>query len=172
MELLSGACRSLFRRNFRIQDPRFLFAYPAPFDCLRTKTSRVRDFNSNHVFLHFPPYLTCPLFLTNYASWRSKPNGAYSSMKTRLLVILAVLVLATSTGFSGGWHGGGWHGGYYGGRRYWHPGYYRWNGGWRWFAGGYNPWWVFLPPIVPVPFPYPYYGGYGYGPGYGYGGGY
>ncbi len=63
MELLSGACRSLFRRNFGIQDPRFLFAYPAPFDCLRTKTSRVRDSNSNHVFFHFPPYLTCPSFI-------------------------------------------------------------------------------------------------------------
>jgi hypothetical protein len=99
-------------------------------------------------------------------------------MKTGFLAVLVALALVT-TGFSGGWHGkGGWHGGsrgtyyrggYYG-HRYYHAGYYRFNGGWRWFAGGYNPWWV-----IPMPVPYPYYGyygpgyGYGYGPGYGYG---
>jgi hypothetical protein len=33
-------------------------------------------------------------------------------------------------------------------------GYYRWNGDWRWWGGGWNPWWV-----IPVPVPYPYYGG-------------
>jgi hypothetical protein len=39
-------------------------------------------------------------------------------------------------------------------------GYYRWNGDWRWWGGGWNPWWV-----IPVPVPYPYYGGY-HCPGY------
>jgi|HubBroStandDraft_6_1064221.scaffolds.fasta_scaffold354774_1 hypothetical protein len=102
-------------------------------------------------------------------------NGGYSCvMKTGFLAVVAALALVT-TGFSGGWHGngGGWHGGYRGGyyrggyygHRYYNAGYYRYNGGWRWFAGGYNPWW-----ILPVPVPYPYYGYYG--PGYGYGNGY
>jgi hypothetical protein len=53
------------------------------------------------------------------------------------------------------------------GHRYYHSGYYRWHGGWRYFAGGYNPWW-----LLPIPVPYPYYGGYGPGYGYGYGPGY
>jgi hypothetical protein len=94
-------------------------------------------------------------------------------MKTGFLAVLAALALVT-TGFSGGWHGhGGWHGGYRGGyhggygHRYYHSGYYRWHGGWRYFAGGYNPWW-----LLPIPVPYPYYGGYGPGYGYGYGPGY
>ena len=74
-------------------------------------------------------------------------------MKTGFLAVLAALALVT-TGFSGGWHGGyrgGYHGGY--GHRYYHSGYYRWHGGWRYFAGGYNPWW-----LLPIPVPYPYYG--------------
>jgi hypothetical protein len=63
-----------------------------------------------------------------------------------------------------------YRGGY--GRRYYHAGYYRWNGGYRWYGGGYNPWFLFLPPVIPVPVPYPAYGGYGYGQGYGPGYGY
>jgi hypothetical protein len=102
-------------------------------------------------------------------NWGSNPVVRYYRMKTKLLVLLAILAMAT-TGFAGGWHGGhrgGWHGG---GRHFYHAGYYRYGGGWRYYGGGYAPWWV-LP--IPVPVPYPSYGGYGYGPGYGgYGYGY
>ena len=49
--------------------------------------------------------------------------------------------------------GAGTNGGGYYGHRYYHSGYYRWHGGWRYFAGGYNPWW-----LLPIPVPYPYYG--------------
>jgi hypothetical protein len=92
------------------------------------------------------------------------------SMKTKLLIILAILALASvDTGLAGGYYRGGYGRGYYGGRRYYSAGYYRWHGGWRWYGGGYNPWWVVVPPVIPVPVPYP---AYGYGPGYGYGGGY
>jgi|HubBroStandDraft_5_1064220.scaffolds.fasta_scaffold1595511_1 hypothetical protein len=89
-------------------------------------------------------------------------------MKTKLLVILAILSLAClDTGLAGGYYRSGYGRGY--GRQYYHAGYYRYGSGWRWFGGGYNPWWVFVPPVIPVPVPYP---AYGYGPGYGYGGGY
>jgi hypothetical protein len=120
------------------------------------------------------PFPTLVTILMPPPGWHTSENGAYSIMKTGFFAALAALALVT-TGFSGGWHGNGWHSGYRGGysrgyygHRYYHAGYYRWNSGWRWFAGGYNPW--FLP--IPVPFPYPYYGGYGYGQGYGYGPGY
>src|SRR5271165_7084991 len=97
-------------------------------------------------------------------------------MKTRFLAgVLAALLLATIPATAAGWRGGyGYYRrGFYGGRRFYRAGYYRFNGGWRWFAGGFFPWWI--PPIIPVQFPYPWYGGYGYGygygPGYGYGSG-
>jgi hypothetical protein len=93
-------------------------------------------------------------------------------MKTKLLVILAILTMTClDTGLAGGYYYRGVpRGGY--GRRYDHAGYYRWNGGYRWYGGGYNPWFLFLPPVIPVPVPYPAYGGYGYGQGYGPGYGY
>jgi hypothetical protein len=84
-------------------------------------------------------------------------------IKTRILIFLAIFVLTTTSGFSGGWHGNGnWHGYpnrggvYFGDHRY-AAGYYKWSGGWRYYNGYSYPWWL-MPFPIPLPVPY----GYGY----------
>jgi hypothetical protein len=87
-------------------------------------------------------------------------------MKTKSLVFLTILFMATGA-MAGVWHGNGeFHGYphrggvYFGGHRY-SAEFYRWNGGLRWYDGYSYPWWL-MPLPYPVPVPY-------YGPGYGYG---